>query len=150
MSIVTMNKQHLSRIMNACAPLFLQKIADELEKENQVRIEREAKTSLVMMKARDSVSNQPFYLGEVLVTECTVSVNQKFGIGIVVGEQPERAYHMAVIDAAINAGLPVLEQWQDQFASEEARIHAVRQTECARSAQSRVNFDTMGEYNDRR
>ncbi len=145
-----MNKRHLSRIMSACRRAFLRDVSGSIAKQSRVRVERAAKTSLVMMKARDSVSNRPFYLGEVLITECTVSVNGKFGIGMVVGEQPERAYLMAVIDAAVNAGLPVVETWQGRWAEEAARIDRAREAECHRAAQSKVNFDTMGEYNDRR
>ncbi|UAK16100.1 phosphonate C-P lyase system protein PhnG [Sporolactobacillus terrae] len=144
-----MNKQRLSRILNACSLSLLKEITEQLEQTLCLQVERFPQTSLVMMKARDSVSDQPFYVGEVLVTECTVSFNQKFGIGLVVGEAPQRAYCMAAVDAAINAGFPILEQWRERLEAAEGAIIAERNAECARSAESQVHFDTMGAYNDR-
>ncbi|MET1249560.1 phosphonate C-P lyase system protein PhnG [Sporolactobacillus sp. STCC-11] len=148
--MVTMTKQHLSRITSACSLPLLEEIAHKIEQEQRVRVEREPQTSLIMTKAKDSVSGQPFYLGEVLVTECTLSVDGQLGIGIVIGRQPLRAYCMAVIDAAHNAGLPVLDQWESQFHAEEQRIQEQQALEYARNAQSQVHFDTMEEYNDKR
>jgi alpha-D-ribose 1-methylphosphonate 5-triphosphate synthase subunit PhnG len=148
--MVTMTKQHLSRIMSTCSLPLLEEITHKIEQEQKVQIEREPQTSLIMTKAKDSVSSQPFYLGEVLVTECTVSVHGQLGIGIVVGRKPKRAYCMSVIDAAHNAGLPVLDQWESQMHAEEKRIQEQQALEYARNAQSQVHFDTMEEYNDKR
>ncbi|MFT8708341.1 MAG: phosphonate C-P lyase system protein PhnG [Sporolactobacillus sp.] len=139
------DKRRLSRLLTACDMAFLQRMTDDLEL-SAIQTERAPKTSIVMTKVRDSVSNQPFYLGEVLVTECTVSMAGKFGIGVVIGEQPERAYRMAAIDAAVNAGSSILDKWQAELTAEERRIAATRHLECVRSAESKVNFDTMGEY----
>ncbi|MCQ2011282.1 MAG: phosphonate C-P lyase system protein PhnG [Sporolactobacillus sp.] len=145
-----MNKQQLSRIMSACSLPLLEEITYKIEQEQKVQVEREPQTSLVMTKTKDSVSSQPFYLGEVLVTECTASVHGQFGIGIVVGRKPIRAYCMAVIDAAHNAGLPLLDQYGSQFHAEEQRIQETHALEYARNAQSQVHFNTMEEYNDKR
>ncbi|MCL1632159.1 phosphonate C-P lyase system protein PhnG [Sporolactobacillus sp. CPB3-1] len=145
-----MNKQQLSRTMSACSLPLLEQIAQQITQEQQVQVEREPQTSLIMAKAKDSVSSQPFYLGEVLVTECTISVNQKLGIGIVVGEKPLRAYCMAIIDAALNAGVPVLDRWGDRLRAEKQQLQKEHALEYARCAQSQVHFDTMEEYNDKR
>ncbi|MCO7125265.1 phosphonate C-P lyase system protein PhnG [Sporolactobacillus shoreicorticis] len=148
--MVIMTKQHLSRIMSACSLPLLEEIAHKIEQEQRLQVEREPQTSLIMTKAKDSVSSQPFYLGEVLVTECTVSLNGQLGVGIVIGKKPVRAYCMAVIDAAHNAGLPVLDHWNAQFHEEEKRIQEKYALEDARNAQSQVHFNTMEEYNDKR
>ncbi|WP_100486556.1 phosphonate C-P lyase system protein PhnG [Sporolactobacillus pectinivorans] len=143
-----MSKRRLSKILvNSDLPL-LKKISDQAEALAEIRVERAPQTSLVMMKAKDSVSTQPFYMGEVLVTECTVSINDKFGIGVVIGEQPERAYRMAAIDAAFNAGLPIVKEWGPLLIAEEARLAERQNMESARVSESRVNFDTMEEFHD--
>jgi len=56
---------------------------------------------LVMMRARESVENAGFNLGELLVTECTVTRREdEIGWGLCLGENPERAFHLAVLDLA--------------------------------------------------
>ena len=54
-----------------------------------------------MVRANDSVENQEFYLGEVLITETEVSIKDTPGLGICTGDQPTRSYCMAVFDAAL-------------------------------------------------
>lgn len=141
-----MNKRRLSKILVSCDLTLIKKIAEHIEASESVQMQKSPQTALVMMKAKDSVSTHPFYMGEVLVTECTVSVKKHFGIGVVAGEQPERAYLIAVVDAACNAGIPVLERWAEQLEKEELRVTEQQELEAARVSSSKVNFDTMGEY----
>ncbi|MDD9150024.1 phosphonate C-P lyase system protein PhnG [Sporolactobacillus sp. CQH2019] len=148
--IAEMNKRRLSKILVNCDMALLKKLSGQAEALEKIRIERAPQTSLVMMKTRDSVSMQPFYMGEVLVTECAVSVRNTFGIGVVIGEQPERAYRIAVIDAALNAGLPAVKDWSPVLEAAEKRMTGQRKLEHARASASKVNFDTMGEFHDQR
>ncbi|TGA96035.1 phosphonate C-P lyase system protein PhnG [Sporolactobacillus shoreae] len=143
-----MSKRRLSKILVTSDLSLLKKISGQAETLAEIRVERAPQTSLVMMKAKDSVSTQPFYMGEALVTECTVSISNTFGIGVVIGEQPERAYRMAVIDAAFNVGLPIVKEWEALLITEEARLVERQNMESARVSESRVNFDTMGEFHD--
>ncbi|MDF2725368.1 MAG: phnG, partial [Paenibacillus sp.] len=106
--------------------------------------------SLVMSKARDSVSQQPFYLGEILVTECTISLGGAYGFGVLMGEDAERSYQLAVVDGAFQAKLPETEQWMALLAEEEGRIEARHRLQYSQAVRSRVNFDTMEEYHAKR
>jgi alpha-D-ribose 1-methylphosphonate 5-triphosphate synthase subunit PhnG len=54
-----------------------------------------------MIPAEDSVEGQPFYLGEALVTECEVVLNEQAGFGICLGDEPVRCYCIAFLDAAM-------------------------------------------------
>jgi alpha-D-ribose 1-methylphosphonate 5-triphosphate synthase subunit PhnG len=112
-------------------------------------MENPANTGLVMIKARDSVSLQPFYLGENLVTECSVSIQGHFGMGVIMGDEPERAYQIAVVDAAYNANLQVTESWLKELEEQEKEIYTRHLHERALVNTSQVHFDTMEDYNDK-
>ncbi|WP_408008177.1 phosphonate C-P lyase system protein PhnG [Pseudalkalibacillus sp. A8] len=144
-----MKKSRLTRILVEGDPAFLKKLSAQVEENETVKLENQPKTSLVMLKSRDSVSKQPFFMGEVLVTESTVSIQGKFGIGVIMGENPTRSYQIAVVDAAFNADLPIVDTWIHELEQEEMNIKSKYLKESALAAKSQVNFDTMEDYNDK-
>ncbi|MBP3952694.1 phosphonate C-P lyase system protein PhnG [Bacillus suaedae] len=144
-----MKKKRLTKILVEGRPEFLQKLANQIEDKHSPKIEREPETGLVMVKARDSVSMQPFYMGELLVTECTVSISGVLGFGMIKGEELERAYQLAVVDAGFNANIPEVAYWLDELELEEGLIVQRHKKEEAMVAQSRVHFDTMEDYYDK-
>lgn len=117
-----MKKSRLTYILVEGDPKLLEKLALQIEQNYQITIVREPEKSLVMNKARDSVSGNPFYLGEILITECTVSVKDVYGFGTVMGEEADRAYHLAIVDSAINARLPETLDWDPLLIEEEERM----------------------------
>ncbi|AXI11226.1 phosphonate C-P lyase system protein PhnG [Oceanobacillus sp. 143] len=98
---------------------------------------------LTMIKMRESAKNSLFYIGEVLVTEAKVEINNQIGIGIVVGMQDELAKHLAIIDAAYKANLPEVEEWNPQLQRAEQQIMSRRAKEQADLFETKVNFETM-------
>ncbi|MFV8828259.1 phosphonate C-P lyase system protein PhnG [Alkalihalobacterium sp. APHAB7] len=144
-----MKKSRLTKILVEGDEQFLQELVSQVEEVESIQMERKPSTGLVMVKTRDSVSMQPFYMGEILVTECTVSINGKFGMGVIQGEQPIRSYQIAVIDAAFNAKLPIVLKLLPKIENEEQKIRNKHLKEAAINAQSRVHFDTMEDYNDK-
>ena len=98
---------------------------------------------LTMIKMRESAKNSLFYIGEVLITEAKVEINNCIGIGIVVGMEDELAKHLAIIDAAYKAELPETITWRDQLIQVEKQItkeHAKKQAELFKT---KVSFETM-------
>ncbi|MFC0271047.1 phosphonate C-P lyase system protein PhnG [Metabacillus herbersteinensis] len=144
-----MKKSRLTKILVEGNPTILKDLSTQVEDTMSIQMERSPKTSLVMMKARDSVSMQPFHMGEVLVTECTVSIQRAFGIGVLMGEEPERSYQIAVVDAAFNAELPFTKTWISTLEQEELNIRERHLKESAIVSRSQVNFNTMEDYNDK-
>ncbi|MBP1992164.1 phosphonate C-P lyase system protein PhnG [Paenibacillus eucommiae] len=151
-----MKKSRLTHILVEGAPDLLEKLALQVEQKYQVTLVREPERSLVMNKARDSVSGNPFYMGEILITECTVSVESVesvelvgsvYGFGAIMGEEPERAYQLAVVDCAYNAKLPETLEWETLLIAEELQIDDKKRLEHSRLMMSKVNFDTMGDQN---
>ncbi|MCA1011963.1 phosphonate C-P lyase system protein PhnG [Halobacillus halophilus] len=143
-----MKKKRLTRILVEGRDELAESMAEEIEKNHAIYLDKQPQKSLVMLKNKDSVSNQPFYAGEVLVTECGVSIDDKKGIGVIMGERPEKAYHLAVIDAALNVRLKETESWGARLLEEEEAIHKRHQGEAVRAARTKVNFDTMEDYDD--
>lgn len=76
----------------------------ELEPRHHIQIVRQPAVCMTMVRAEDSVESQPFYLGEVLVTDCEVQVDGQAGYGLCMGDEPVRSYCMAVIDAVLLSG----------------------------------------------
>ncbi|RDW15851.1 phosphonate C-P lyase system protein PhnG [Oceanobacillus arenosus] len=98
---------------------------------------------LTMVKMRESAKNSLFYIGEVLVTEAKVEINNQIGIGIVVGMQDELARHLAIIDAAYKANLPETMEWNSQLQRAEQQVINKRAKEQAELFETKVNFETM-------
>lgn len=142
-------KVEFTKILIEGRPTLLEKMTQLIESKHDVIIEKKPDKSLIMVKSRDSVSQQPFYLGEMLVTECTVSINEVMGLGVLKGEEPEKSYQLAVVDAAWNAGELHLNEWLDEIEEEKEHIQQKYQIEFAQAKKTKVNFDTMEDYNDR-
>ncbi|WP_456277347.1 phosphonate C-P lyase system protein PhnG [Bacillus sp. AK128] len=142
-----MKKSELTKILVEGNPELLKQLSLQAEELVVIKIERKPKTGLIMLKVRDSVSMQPFYMGEVLVTECTVSIDGMYGMGTIMGEEFERSYQIAVIDAVFNVGLPIVQEWLPILEEEAMSIKRKHQKEQAMAVSSRVNFDTMEDYN---
>ncbi len=141
-----LEKLRLTKILIEGNPNLLAQLADEIEKSYDITIDSGPEKSLVMMKSQNSVTKQPFYSGEVLVTECKVSINSYYGLGVIMGERPDNAYQLAIVDAAFNAELPETAGWVSILEEEEQRIRLSHQKESGLVAQSKVSFDTMEDF----
>lgn len=122
----------------------LKQLVTELEPSLQIDVVKAPSICLAMIPAEDSLEAQPFYLGEALMTECEVAINGQAGFGLCLGEQPVRAYCIAVIDALLHgdAGHVVIEQ----FLQEQAETVAKRdQDEFDLILQTQVDFKLMEE-----
>ncbi|EHQ89976.1 phosphonate C-P lyase system protein PhnG [Desulfosporosinus youngiae] len=119
------------------------KLAQEIKTGYDVKIIEEPNTSLVMVKVRESAKRSLFYLGEILITECKVMINESLGIGMVKGHEPALAYNLAMIDAAYNANLPQTKAWTEILLREEACINEECEGLKNKVLKTKVNFDTM-------
>ena len=105
-----------------------------------IRIIEKPKTCLVMLPAKDCVEENPFYLGEVLITQAVVEINGQAGYGLVMEENPERALTFAIIDAVLNNSLPETKEIQAFLDEQQDKIQARRREENSKIAATRVNF----------
>ena len=115
----------------------------QMEKQYSIHLTKSPSTCLTMIKAEDSLEKQPFYLGEALTTEAEVAINEKTGMGICLGDDPQRAYCIAVIDAVLKLKdhmLPLVEQF---LADEALKIKQRELEEQQQILRSQVDFKLM-------
>ncbi|EQK18757.1 phosphonate C-P lyase system protein PhnG [Clostridioides difficile P71] len=70
---------------------------------SSISIIKEPNLATVMVRANESVKNTTFNLGEILVTECSVKVDESLGYGIVSENNNKKAIYLAVIDAVLHS-----------------------------------------------
>lgn len=102
-------------------------------------------TALVMMRAKDSVENEVFNLGEVLVSEAWVEINGELGYSQILGDDTEKALAGAILDAACEIKhslrekiIKILKQEKNYYEKEKAK-------EYAKIESTKVEFETMPE-----
>ena len=98
-----MNRRKRTKILIDGSRNFTRELVSEIERNYDIHVLTEPQHALTMIKMRETAKKSLFYLGEVLVTETKVQINNAFGIGIVVGDEEEFSYQLAVIDAAYEA-----------------------------------------------
>lgn len=121
----------------------IKNFVENLESKYEVEITKKPSIGLTMVRANDSVEHQEFYLGEVLVTETEVSVNNKVGSGICIGDEPIRSYCQAVIDAVLQLND---ENYNEvtSFLNQEAELISNKEKEENYEIQkTKVNFKLM-------
>lgn len=138
-----MKRKERTKILVHCEKEFLQAWADRFDKEAPYQVLEKPSQSLTMVKMRESAQKSLFYLCEVLISEARVECNGVIGIGMIQGIEEEKAYALAVIDAAFRAHLPGVKELE-----EELRKKAKQQEEEMRIRRegiekTKVNFETM-------
>lgn len=138
-----MKRKQRTEILINGSPQLTAALANEIKGRYSVAVMDEPNHGLVMVKVRETAQKSLFYLGEVLVTECKVQIEGAVGIGIVKGDEPEKAYDLAVIDGAYAARLEETEAWTALLLSEGERLAAKRQDEQTSVLRTKVDFETM-------
>jgi len=89
----------------------LKEWTEPLERNGQVQMMKAPGLSLVMMRAVAPVTSETFNVGEVLISECTVSLNGRLGYGAVLGRDLEKARALALMDALFHSDDSVSRKW---------------------------------------
>lgn len=144
-----MKRSQYTRILVEGERSLLERLAFEVERSAEIRTVRSPETGLVMHKARDAVSGQPFYVGELLVTACTVQIGAATGYGMCLGEDLDKAYRLAVVDAAFHAGHPATAKWVPLLLEEERSIRGRHAKEMEQVRRTRVQFENAEEYTEK-
>ncbi|WP_440961565.1 phosphonate C-P lyase system protein PhnG [Paenibacillus nitricinens] len=118
-------------------------LADEIKGRYEIDLIEEPNHGLVMVKVRETAKKSLFYLGEVLVTECKVQIAGKMGVGLIKGDEPEKSYDLAVIEAAYAAELVETAAWSAKLYMEHALLEQAYLAEHAKVMRTKVDFETM-------
>ena len=140
-----MRRRERTRILVDGDHALARRMAAEVEASIPVKVLDDPREGLVMVKVRESAKRQQFYLGEALMTSCRVKLGDTQGLGIVMGDDRQLAYDLAVVDAAFalqDEGFD-RSKWEEELRAESLRIDAERAREQAITDKTRVNFSTM-------
>ena len=123
----------------------LEQFVTQLEQRHAIEIRRKPSVCLTMIPAEDSLEQQKFFLGEALTTECEVTVDGTAGFGLCLGDEPVRAYCIAVVDALLHGGAPAVPEL-DKFLRKQSDAVARRdKEEFDLILQTQVDFKLMEE-----
>ena len=116
-----------------------------IEEKYAITISKPPSTCLTMIRAHDSVECQEFYLGEALTTETEVIIDDMAGSGICLGDEPERAYCIAVIDALMQLNDDCYPFIRDFLTEEGKKIREKELKEQSQTLKTKVDFKLMEE-----
>jgi alpha-D-ribose 1-methylphosphonate 5-triphosphate synthase subunit PhnG len=97
----------------------------------------------MLVQLTESVREQPFYPGEVVISEATVTLNGCRGDGVILGLDLERALAAALCDAAAEAGV-LADEVHALVARTETARSAAREAAAAVAEETRVNVEVIG------
>lgn len=140
-----MKRKRRTEILVNGASELAARLAEEIIQRYDVKTIEEPNQGLVMIKVRETAQKSLFYIGEVLVTECKVQIDGAIGLGILHSHDRQLAYHLAVIDAAYEAGLKETAEWTERLLHEETAIFRQRLAAQSGVLKTKVSFETMDE-----
>jgi Uncharacterized enzyme of phosphonate metabolism len=135
-----LEKKRLFRILHKADTKTVAMMAGKITDKHIVTILKEPSKTLAMIKMREPVKNNLFYLGELIVCEAVVELSGIKGAAVFSGDDFEKTLDAAVIDAACNAG--VFGDW-DILAELEACQLDKEKKENAMHLETTVNFKSM-------
>jgi phosphonate C-P lyase system protein PhnG len=130
-------------ILCECALPALELFVTSLEPHFSIQIAKAPVLCMTMIQAEDSVEFQPFYLGEVLTTECQLVVNLQIGYGICMGDEPVKSYCIAFIDAVTQLNTNYKDEIDAFLNTHYQLIEQAKQIEYNQILRTKVDFKIM-------
>ncbi len=140
-----MNRKERTRVLVEGDRKLLSRMASEAEQRFSVAVVKDPTEELVMLKMREDAQRSLFYLGEALMTSCTVRIGQSYGYGMVLGEDHKKARDLAIVDAAYAAcgNESMLCRWDEELVAEQQRLDEHARTLSEALLRTQVDFSTM-------
>lgn len=140
-----MNRREITAILAGASAKDVTAIAEKIKDKCEIRILKQPQKTLVMVKVRESVKKSLFYLGEVLATECMVTVNGNKGASVLAGDDFQKCISAAVIDGFFNDQTQAHQEILNEIRALDARQRKEREELNRQLRKSKVNFNVMGE-----
>ncbi len=121
----------------------LRLLVETLEPRYDITVLKSPGVCLTLIRAEDSLERQEFYLGEALTSECEVAVNGVTGHGLCLGEEPIRAYCLAVCDALLHGGLETPAELAQFLIDQQAALELRETEEFNHILRTQVDFKLM-------
>lgn len=138
-----MNRKRRCQILIDGNEAVIDTICREIELFSNIHIVNKPNKGVVMVQMKDAAKNGPFYIGEVLVTEAKVEVDDFIGIGLIKGHDLDKSYKLALVDAVYNGNNSNIPRWNELLLEEEAILLINRSIEDGRILKTKVDFNTM-------
>ena len=138
-----MTRKRRTRVLVLGDPGLRHDLAHQVRSRESVEVVSAPRVGLVLATVRESARRSLFHLGEVLVSEAKVRVAGVAGLGLIQGRDLDAALDLAVVDAALNAGLRLTSGWEARLVAAETALEAALDAEQARLAATRVEFETL-------
>lgn len=136
-----MNKKRLFQILARADREEVIQLGNKLKQEcHSVTVVKKPEKTLTMIKMREPVKNSLFYLGEIIVTEATVTLDGSTGVAVTMGDDFDKTLSMAMIDAACNAGVF---HYEELLLAWESEQHLQMEKENAMMQKTKVDFHSM-------
>lgn len=144
-SAPTLSREQRTELLCAATAEELIGLAERLIASGSVEptIVKAPKTGLVVMQVREPVAQERFFLGEVLVTECTVDIDGALGWAMREGDDRVAALAAAVLDAAVAAGHPSAAEIEALCQRVTVRRDAARAAEWDEISPTVVEFEDL-------
>ncbi len=130
-------------VLSQSRPDTVARLARRVESLASFEVTRPPAQSLLLLTVEESVEGNPFHPGEILVSTCEVHLADRLGFGVCLGGDLERARGCAILDAALQAGLPMAPEILQSLADEREWLLRGRHAEQEMVQSTRVRFDTM-------
>lgn len=140
-----MNKKQLFKVLNFADRAEVIAIGNKFKEKHEVETLKNPQKTLVMLKVRESAKNSLFYAGEALASECMVSIKGVRGFAATLGDDLEKVYSMAIIDAAINSGMSGQEGLPDFLKKWETQLNVAIAMDSKVAMSTKVDFNVMEE-----
>ena len=140
-----MKRKERTRVLVEGDREVLRCIAREAEEAYEVATVKDPIEELVMLNVRESAKRSQFYLGEALMTSCVVRIGSVYGYGMVMGEDHDKAFDLAVVDAAYSFDEQDCEKrgWNSILAHEQENLAAKQRLRNEALLRTQVDFSTM-------
>lgn len=138
-----MKRRRRTEILIQGEPTLAEQLAKSITANYNIQEIIAPRYGLTMIKMRESAKSTLFYMGEVLITEAKIEVENNIGIGIIVGMEDALARNLAIIDAAYKANLPETVTWKETLLLAEDEIKKSRAKKQEKLFETKVDFQTM-------
>ncbi|MDR2421626.1 MAG: phosphonate C-P lyase system protein PhnG [Oscillospiraceae bacterium] len=140
-----MKKRDISGALSFAGREDVLALAGKIEANHDVSALTGPHTVLVMLKFRESAGGALFYAAEALACECYVKLGDTRGFAACLGDDLDKVRAMAVIDAALNAGVPETGEITAALGIMSAKTAEARALEARLAMSTKVDFSIMEE-----
>jgi len=139
-----MNKKEIFEVLMQGKSIKISELSNKLKEKIPFEIIKKAEEGLVMYRMQESVENISFNVGEVLITQAEVKINDNLGYAMVLGMDKESALNKAFLMGIVEANLPECKEITEliDFLKKEKLEKLREEREIINS--TRVKFETMG------